>query len=108
MRFNICKIEPLNYLHSNSFNDLSKLLCFGIIDSGYKCTLSSNKLANNCVYTDFTETVCVNTNEKIDSKITNYLNKKLFFEKIIIYKIIQDKINFINNNISTNKNIILY
>ena len=49
MRFNICKIEPLNYLHSSSFDDLSKLLCYGIIDSGYKCTLSSNKLANNCV-----------------------------------------------------------
>lgn len=66
------------------------------------------KLGNNNIFTDFTETLCVNTNQNIDNKITNYLNKKIFFERIIIYKIIHDKIKILNNNIITNKNINLY
>ncbi len=49
MRFNICKIYPKNYQHSSCFDDLSSLLCFGIIDAGYKCTLSTNKLNGDCI-----------------------------------------------------------
>lgn len=49
MKFNICRIKPINYPHSSTFDDLSKLLCFGIIDSGYKCKLSYNALDNQCI-----------------------------------------------------------
>ena len=48
------------------------------------------KLADNSVFTDFTETLCVNTNESIDTEISNYLNKKILIENIILYEIIKN------------------
>ena len=46
-------------------------------------------MSDDSVFTDFTETLCVNTNKSIDTEITNYLNKKILIENIILYEIIK-------------------
>ncbi len=88
MRFNICKIEPINYLHSSSFDDLSKLLCFGIIDSGYKCTLSSNKLDSNCI------NIVIGTH-LLSQKDIVYLNNSVNRKEIIYIN--TEQLKFTNN-----------
>jgi glycosyltransferase involved in cell wall biosynthesis len=42
-QFAVCVFSPEGYVHSRAFDELSELICYGLRDNGYRCTVLANQ-----------------------------------------------------------------
>lgn len=49
MKFNICVIQPVNYIHSEAFTELAELITYGLEDLGHTVLQTKNKTYSNSI-----------------------------------------------------------